>query len=181
VGKKKPLPTLLVRRDLKMTTTEVQQERQERQERQELYLKRINQFFAQVKNWLADDFETIATENYPVEDETGKYQIPSLSIVKKEMSEPNNRVVDLFPKGTSVLMGEGFIEVHGVYGKESFIYMVKDGWVIQDRFGKIRPMYKEVKTDGWYWIESYHRNRASLVDKEVLMDVLKMVSRLKFF
>ncbi len=159
-----------------MTTTEVQQERQERQERQELYLKRINQFFAQVKNWLADDFETIATENYPVEDETGKYQIPSLSIVKKEMSEPNNRVVDLFPKGTSVLMGEGFIEVHGVYGEESFIYMVKDGWVIQDRFGKIRPMYKEVKTDGWYWLESYHRNRASLVDKEVLMDVLKMVT-----
>jgi len=84
------------------------------QEKQKLYLKRVKQFFAQVKNWLSDDFETIPTENYQVEDETGKYQIPSLSIViKKRESE---KVVDLFPKGTSVLMGEGFIEVHGVYG-----------------------------------------------------------------
>ncbi|EDN68623.1 hypothetical protein BGP_5891 [Beggiatoa sp. PS] len=146
------------------------------QEQQQLYLKRINQFFAQVKNWLSDDFETIPTENYLVEDETGKYQTLSLSIVRKEIPKPNNKIVDLFPKGTSVLMGEGFIEVHGVYGEESFIYMLKDGWVIQDRFGQIRPMYKEVKTDGWYWLESYHRNKASLVDKEVLMDVLKTVT-----
>jgi len=146
------------------------------QEKQKLYLKRVKQFFAQVKNWLSDDFETIPTENYQVEDETGKYQIPSLSIIKKREYEANNKVVDLFPKGTSVLMGEGFLEVHGVYGEESFIYMVKDGWVIQDRFGKIRPMYKDVKTDGWYWIESYHRNKASLVDKNVLIDVFKTVT-----
>jgi hypothetical protein len=145
-------------------------------QKQQLYLKRIDQFFAQIKNWLSDDFEIILTENYLIEDEAGKYQTPSLSIVKKEASKPNKKVVDLFPKGTSVLMGEGFIEVHGVYGEESFIYMLKDGWVIQDRFGKIRPMYKEVKTDGWYWLESYHRNKASLVDKDVLMDVLKMVT-----
>ncbi len=156
-----------------MTTTEI---KQTPQEKQQLYLKRINQFFAQIKHWLPNDFETIPTENYQVEDETGKYQIPSLSIVKKDISEPKNKVVDLFPKGTSVLIGEGFIEVHGVYGEESFIYMLKDGWIIQDRFGKIRPMYKGVKTDGWYWLESYHRNQASLVDKEVLMDVLKMVT-----
>jgi len=156
-----------------MTTTELEQIQQEKQK---LYLKRVKQFFAQVKNWLSDDFETIPTENYQVEDETGKYQIPSLSIIKKREYEANNKVVDLFPKGTSVLMGEGFLEVHGVYGEESFIYMVKDGWVIQDRFGKIRPMYKDVKTDGWYWIESYHRNKASLVDKNVLIDVFKTVT-----
>jgi len=156
-----------------MTSKEL---KQTPQEKQQLYLKRINQFFAQVKNWLSDDFETISTGNYLVEDETGKYQIPALSIVKKEKHKPNNKVVDLFPKGTSVLMGEGFIEVHGVYGEESFIYMIKDGWSIQDRLGKIRPMYKEVKTDGWYWLESYHRNKASLIDKEVLMDVLKTVT-----
>jgi len=86
-----------------MTITEVEQTPQEKQK---LYLKRVNQFFAEVKNWLSDDFETIRTENYPVEDETGKYQIPSLSIRGKS----NNKVVDLFPKGTSVLMGEAFIE-----------------------------------------------------------------------
>ncbi len=145
-------------------------------EKQQLYQKRVDQFFAQIKNWLSDDFEIILTENELIEDETGKYQIPSLSIVKKEPSKPNKKIVDLFPKGTSVLMGEGFIEVHGVYGEESFIYMLKDGWVIQDRLGKIRPMYKDVKTDGWYWLESYHRNKASLVEQDVLMDVLKMVT-----
>jgi hypothetical protein len=60
----------------------------------------------------------------------------------------------------------------------SFIWlrMIKDGWIIQNRFGKKRPMYKEVKTDGWYWLESYRRNQASLVDKQVLMEVLKMVT-----
>jgi len=143
-------------------------------EKQQLYLKKVNQFFAQVKSWLSDDFEIIFTENYQVEDETGKYQTPSLSILKKEPSKP--LVADLFPKGTSVLIGEGFIEVHGIYGEESFIYMLKDGWVIQDRFGKIRPMYRGVKIDGWYWLESYHRNQATLIDKEVLMDVLKTVT-----
>ena len=67
-------------------------------EKQQLYQKRVDQFFAQIKNWLSDDFEIILTENELIEDETGKYQIPSLSIVKKEPSKPNKKIVDLLKK-----------------------------------------------------------------------------------
>jgi hypothetical protein len=80
-----------------MTTIEVQQTPQEKQQ---LYLEKINQFFGQVKKWLPN-FEMVRIENSPIEDKTGEYQTPILSIVKKD--KPDEAQADLFPEGISFL------------------------------------------------------------------------------
>jgi hypothetical protein len=147
--------------------------------KQQLYLDRVNQFFEPVKTWVPQ-FKTIQTEkSHFVQDETGKYQTPFLSIVKTNLSDEISdafSLADLLPEGTSVLMGEGIIKIDGLYGQEFIIYMLKQGWLIQDRFGQERQMYQGIDDDGWYWLESSHRNRVHLVDETVFMDLLKMVS-----
>ena len=69
-----------------MTTAEVPQTPQEKQQ---LYLEKINQFFGQLKEWLPSSFDTLRTENSLIEDKTGEYQTPILSIVKKD--KPNEK------------------------------------------------------------------------------------------
>ncbi len=149
-------------------------ENQKNSKDKQLYLERVNKFFNQVEDWLPQ-FKIIRTDIN--QDNTGVNKTPSLSIVKKDINDKeDNAVADLFPEGNSVLMGEGIIKINGPYGQESIIYMLKDGWIIQDRFGKERQMYQGIKCDGWYWLESSYRNIVHLVDKAILMDLLKMVS-----
>jgi hypothetical protein len=144
--------------------------------KQQIYLQRVNLIFNQIKDWLPNNFKSAQIKNHYVIDDTGKYKAPILSIFKQIKNEPNELIADLFPVGTTVLMGEGLIEIHGNFGEESIIFLLKNGWLIQDRFGKQRPMYKEINIDGWYWIENAYRNKASLVNKEIFLDLLKIVS-----
>jgi hypothetical protein len=147
-----------------------------KKEKQQYYLNRVEQLFEQVKKWVPE-FEIKHTKKHPIQDETGKYNAPFLSIVNPNIPDGEKALIaNLLPQGTSVLMGEGLVEIAGPYGRESIIYMLKDSWVIQDRFGKERQMYQDVKGDGWYWLESSHRNKASLVDQVLFTDLLKIVS-----
>ena len=142
--------------------------------KQQIYLQRVKVIYNQIKHWLPNNFKYEQIKNHYVIDETGKYKAPILSIFK--LNEPNELIAELLPVGTTVLMGDGLIEIHGNFGEESIIFLLKNGWLIQDRFGKQRPMYKEINTDDWYWIENAYRNKASLVNKEIFLDLLKIVS-----
>ncbi len=62
-----------------MTTIEVQQTPQEKQQH---YLEKINQFFGELKECLPNAFDTVRTENSPIEDKTGEYQTP-MDLYKK--------------------------------------------------------------------------------------------------
>ena len=64
------------------------------QEKQQLYLEKVNQFFGQVKKWLPNSFKTVQIENHLLEDKTGEYKTPLLSIIKKEGGRRDYREFD---------------------------------------------------------------------------------------
>jgi len=152
-----------------MTTLEIQQTPQEKQQ---LYLEKINQFFGQVKAWLPHSFETVRTENNPIEDKTGEYQTPILSIVKKD--QPNDMVVDLLPEGISFLTDDALIEIQGTDDEAEMIYMQENNRRYTVRNGEKCPMYEGFVQNGWYWITDL--NQIRLITKERFIELLNQVS-----
>lgn len=148
------------------------------QEKQRLYLQRVEDLFLQIKTWLPEGLT--ATINHesrkPVRDETGEYFPPVLTITRTDKEEPDNFVADLFPAGCSVLLAEGLVELRGAIGEEPILYMIKDNLMIDDAHGGTRPMYRGLSENGWYWLESARRSRAVLLDDEVFIDLLPLVS-----
>jgi len=152
-----------------MTTREVQQTPQEKQQ---LYLEKINQFFEQIKEWLPNSFETVRTENSPIEDKTGEYQTPILFIVKKD--KPDDAVADLLPEGISFLTDDALIEIHGAYDDEEMIYMQENNQRYTIKNGGKCPMYQGFVQEGWYWITDL--NQIRLITKDLFIDLLNRVS-----
>ena len=70
--------------------------------------------------------------------------------------------------------------MEGTVGTESIIYMLKDGLIITDRYGKNRPMYKGIDEDAWYWIEDSYRNKAHLINQTIFLELLTLVSDYEF-
>ncbi len=143
---------------------------------QQIYLQRVNQLYTNMKNWLQNEPFILETGNMEEIEALGHYQATRLSI----KTEKGEILANLFPKGTSVLLGEGLIEMEGTVGTESIIYMLKDGLIITDRYGKNRPMYKGINEDGWYWIEDSYRNKAHLINQTISLDLLTLVSDYEF-
>ncbi|OQW92264.1 MAG: hypothetical protein BWK78_02210 [Thiotrichaceae bacterium IS1] len=151
-------------------------------EKQQIYLDRVGQFFAQVNNWIPSEFNRIETTQW-VTDNTGKYEVPVLSMSIPQPPTPeidDGAIADLLPEGTSVLMGEGLIKMKGMFGEEWIMYLLKESVKIRDRFGRERPMFKGIRTDGWYWIEDTHRNRAHLMNREIFLELVTFVSEYEF-
>lgn len=142
------------------------------QEKQQLYLEKINQFFGQLEEWLPNSFETVLTENSPIEDKTGEYKTPILSIVKKD--KPDDTIANFFPEGISFLTDDALIEIHGVYDDEEMIYMQENNRRYTVRNGEKCPRYEGFVQDGWYWITDL--NKIRLVTKDVLIELLNRVS-----
>jgi hypothetical protein len=152
-----------------MTTREIQQTPQEKQQ---LYLEKINQFFGQIKEWLPNSFEVVQTENSLIEDKTGEYQTPILSIVKKD--KPDDAVANLLPEGISFLTDDALIEIHGTYEDEEMIYMQENNQRYTIKNGEKCPMYQGFVQEGWYWITDL--NQIRLITKELFIDLLNRVS-----
>jgi len=143
-----------------MIMAEIQQNAESKQQ---IYSQRVNQLHTNMRNWL--EGEPLILE-----------KAARLSI----KTERGETLANLFSKGTSVLLGEGLIEMEGAVGTESIIYMLKDGLIITDRYGKNRPMYKGIHENGWYWIEDSYRNKAHLMNKALFLELITLVSDYEF-
>lgn len=144
---------------------------------QQIYKQRVNDFFAQVETWLPDELETVIISNeHLIEDETGRYAVTSISIVKKDTSEPDDVVASLLPQGVSVLLADGLIELNGPFATESILYMQKDSLIIHDSAGKERKMFGGLKQDGWHWLGNENPVPALLLDADLFMKLLAIVS-----
>ena len=151
-------------------------EEQNPESKKQTYVQRVNQLYAKMRNWLQDEPLILENANMDVIEALGHYKASRLSI----KTEKGETIADLFSKGTSVLLGEGLIEMEGRVGTESIIYMLKDGLIITDRYGKDRPMYKGINQNGWYWIEDSYRNKAHLMNKALFFDLITLVSDYEF-
>ncbi|HAI68480.1 MAG TPA: hypothetical protein DCM38_03470 [Gammaproteobacteria bacterium] len=152
------------------------EEQQNAELKQQIYLQRVNQLHTHIINWLQDEPFILEKGNMTVQSALGDYQAARLSI----QTERGETLANLFSKGTSVLLGEGLIEMEGVVGTESIIYMLKGGLIITDRYGKNRPMYKGIHENGWYWIEDSYRNKAHLMNKTLFLELITLVSDYEF-
>jgi hypothetical protein len=151
-------------------------EQQDAESKQQIYLQRVNQLHTQIRNWLQDEPFILEKGNMTVQSASGDYEAVRLSI----QTESGELLANLFSKGTSVLLGEGLIEMEGIVGTESIIYMLKGGLSITDRYGKTRPMYKGIHEKGWYWIEDSYRNKAHLMNKTLFLELMTLVSDYEF-
>jgi len=77
----------------------------------------VKLIYNQIKHWLPNNFKYEQIKNHYVIDDTGKYKAPIF-----KQNEPNELIAELLPVGTTVLMGDGLIEIHGNFGEESIIY-----------------------------------------------------------
>lgn len=144
---------------------------------QEEYLKLVRFFFEQVKSWLPDDWEAVALPERTIQDSTGEYRAGMMSIRKKGVPEPDDFIADIFPMGATPLLGKGLLEISGPFGEEKLIYFCRDTIPrVEYQEGKIRPLYRGVEQDGWYWLESSMSNRALLVDQKHFFDLVRLVS-----
>jgi len=153
-------------------------ERLTNEEIQEKYRQRVKTFFTQIKEWLPDDLEMYnPVPNYRITDSTGTYKIDPTAICRINVQEPDNHVVDIFPRGATVLLGEGILEISGSLGEEKLIYFCRDTLPkVEYELGESHPIYRGVDLDGWYWLESSMSNRAIFVTCNQLFDLIRLVS-----
>ncbi|EDN65936.1 hypothetical protein BGP_4744 [Beggiatoa sp. PS] len=80
------------------------------------------------------------------------------------------------PIGACAVLAEGMIELESWLGKEHIVYMPTGGPTFTEPSGVERPIYRGIDEEGWYWIESSRRTKAYKMDKELLLELMTMVS-----
>ncbi len=153
------------------------------EQKKQVYLNRVNQLFGHIKNWLKEESVAVKQQNIEiVEKFTGHYTVPSLSI----STQAGKELAKIKPKGAYVILAEGLVDIEGGFGREHITYMV-DGGPYSYRplpenttqFFK-KPMFKGIKEDSWYWVEDSRLDRANAIDKELLRDLITLVSDYEF-
>ncbi len=146
------------------------------EENKQLYLQRVNQFYHLLKDWLAEKHFIFATAEHLFKDELGTYHGTQMTIEKKDKT----LLAHLIPVGAKSLLGEGVIEIVNWLGQEHIFYMPKQGQTITMPSGEQIPILKGVKKEGWYWIEDPRTGEAQMVDKELWLKLITLVSDYEF-
>jgi len=147
-----------------------------------LYLERVEQLYTPIKQWLTEEQLLFVPSQMETIEQLATYKTTQLSI----KTQAGKTLGKIKPKGSRVILGEGLIEIEGWLGKESLVYMIKNGLKITkpDRHNSDKlitvPMYKGIDIDGWYWIEDSRRNRAHLLDKSLFFELITFVSDYEF-
>jgi len=147
-----------------------------------LYLKRVEHLYRPIKQWLTEEQLLFVPNKMDTIEQLATYKTTQLSI----KTQTGKTLGKIKPKGSRVILGEGLIEIEGWLGKESLVYMIKNGLKITkpDRHNSDKlitvPMYKGIDIDGWYWIEDSRRNRAHLLDKSLFLELITFVSDYEF-
>jgi len=137
----------------------------------QLYLKRVEQLYISIQQWLTEANLIFESNCVEITEKLGIYQVTQLSI----KTSTGKWLALIKPNGASVIGGEGIIEIEGLLaGKEYLLYMRKP----HPKMGV--SLYKGINQDGWYWIEDTRRNRAHLLDKSLLLDIITLVSDYEF-
>jgi len=147
-----------------------------------LYLERVEQLYTLIKQWLTEEQLLFVPNQMETIEQLATYKTTQLSI----KTPAGQTLASIKPTGSRVILGEGLIEIEGWLGKESLVYMIKNGLKITkpDRHNSDKlitvPMYKGIDIDGWYWIEDSRRNRAHLLDKSLFLELITFVSDYEF-
>lgn len=168
-----------------MNTSTSQFDLVDHEQTRQIYLQRVNQFYAQVKIWLGDKDYIFSTVPRIFKDEFGTYQGEKMVIklkkkrtIKKNFNKP--LLAELTPMGASSLLGEGVIEVSGWLTMEPLAYLPKGEPTFTLPSGDKQPMLEGVYQDGWYLLRDPRTRQAQLVDEESWFTLITLVSDYEF-
>ncbi|KHD07324.1 hypothetical protein PN36_18065 [Candidatus Thiomargarita nelsonii] len=142
-------------------------QQQDAEMKKQIYLRRINQLYTKIRNWLQDEPLILENGNIEVVEALGLYQAPRLSI-KTQEGEP---LADFKPTGASVLLAEGAMDIQGRVGLEYVLYMLEND----------PQTYFKIETDGWYWQEQREDVEPHFLNnKATLLELITWVSDYEF-
>ncbi len=145
----------------------IEEQQQDVQIKQQIYLQRVNQLYANIKNWLQDEPLILEESKTDVIEALGHYQAPKLSI----KTQAGEQLAEFKPTGTSALLAEGSIDVKGWLDREYVVYMLES-----------HPQtYYKIDADGWYWQEQRVDVDPHFLDnKTTLLQLITWVSDYEF-
>lgn len=151
-------------------------------EKVRIFGNRVLRLYADVDGWIVGTSLRAERHDHMVTEEMyGSYHIPELE-VKRSSGE---HVASLVPMGASVIAAEGRVEIVGGRGREPLVYLAAGGPQIdvmigtgQDAIHTSRRVFKDVTSEGWYWLEDVRLGRARLLDSALFRDLIRAVSDL---
>jgi len=145
-------------------------------DKKQLYLQRVNKFYHFLTDWLAEKHLIFSTAPHVFKDELGTYRGTKMTIYRMDKT----LLAHLIPVGAKSLVGDGVIEIVNWLGNEHIFYMQKPGQIMTMPSGQKIPILTGVNNDGWYWIEDPRTLEAHIVDKELLLKLITLVSDYEF-
>jgi hypothetical protein len=122
------------------------------------YLRRVDQLFADVRNWmvaLEPDAHCSESQIELAEGATGPYKATALDVVR-----PGRPALRLIPRGRYMVGAEGRVDVRSRLGREILVWVRVGGPAVGFRFSPQtgeapeelsgRPMYPGI-AEGWAW------------------------------
>jgi hypothetical protein len=137
-------------------------------QQQQLYLQRVLQLYANIKDWLQDKALLVSTNDLEIEEVLGCYHVPKLAIA----TAAGDQLAEFRPEGASVVGAEGLILVKGWLRRGYVLYVRKNGYY----YGHS----EDIPVDGWYWEEQRLNTPPHLIDKRWLLELITWVSDYEF-
>jgi hypothetical protein len=135
------------------------------------YLSRIEQFYADVKSWMAEidpQAEISAGESVPlIEEGIGEYEAPTLMIRSSKSKWP----VTIAPKGCNVLGASGYLEMTSMLGRERLVFIEPLKNLAEDEYS-MRHLQKH-PADGWAWMPIQSEIDLPHIDKDIFSEILR--------
>jgi hypothetical protein len=152
--------------------------REQIEQKKQLYLQRVEQLYANIKDWLKDEQLVLVPTDLEIIDTLGSYKSTLLTI-----KTPTGKTLAEFnPRGASINLAEGLINIEGWLGSEYLAYMVDGGPCLvklntdeKNKWTK-EPYYSSMSVDGWYWMDGTQKDSAHIVDKALLLMLIFHVS-----
>lgn len=140
----------------------------------EVYLNNVKELYASVDVWLSEKNLSFEEVEHEIDEEKfGTYKTSKMII---DLPEKNITLANLCPVSASVIGADGRVDLIGDYDQQILLYLTPN-----KPDGTIEKMpYKEVKKNGWYWIEDYRRAKANLIEKKLFFELLEAVSDHEF-
>lgn len=145
------------------------------------YVNAVKRLFAEIKSWLKESPLIVREEETEINEErVGTYKVEMLSI----QDQKNREIAKMRPIGAWIIAAKGRIDIEGPIDSEVLIYLENGAPVMRTTInsdGTIlettsRSLFRGVEKPGWYWVEDKIRGRASLLDKNLLLELLSEVS-----
>ena len=149
------------------------------------FFTRVNHLYSDIELWLKTEQFIIKKEKIEISEKiAGSYKIESLIVLDNE----NNKIAELRPVGAWIIAAEGRVDIIGKLNKENLVYLISEGphlTIIEEAKNSktaksSRPLFRGIEGNGWYWIESKRPGRARLLDKNLFIDLMSMVSDYEF-